>query len=64
MMRLKESHKLLLTQKKLNLRDSLLENDVRHTLSVRKISDSRHRSNRVVPLNIEEEVKEELGIAP
>jgi hypothetical protein len=65
MMRLKDSRKSLLSHKKSGNRVSLLENEeVRHTFSLKKNNDNQYRSNVVVPMNIEEEEKQEIVVAP
>ena len=64
MMRLKDSRKSLLSHKKSSNRVSLLENEVRHTYSLKKNKDNHYRSNAVVPINVEEEEKLEIVVAP
>jgi len=57
MMRLKDSRKSLLSHKKFGTRQSLIQGDLRQTLSNRKPKANNHQINSVVPMQIDEEVK-------
>jgi hypothetical protein len=56
-MRLKDSRKSLLSHKKLGTRQSLIQGDLRQTLSNRKPKANNHQINSVIPIQIDEEVK-------